>query len=99
MITWGIAYNEFTDSHVIEIPYRKSKTFSEQPPVPIEAELHKRHLSIQHNILMTTNETITELSQRQIAINLDNPFSYFCRVQEILDWELTSWLSFVVSDC
>ena len=32
-----------------------------------------------------SNETITELTKRQIAINLDNPLSYYHRVQDILD--------------
>ena len=53
--------------------------------LPIEAELHKRHLSLLHNIMVTSNETITELTKRQIAINLDNSLSYYHRVQDILD--------------
>ena len=57
--------------------------------LPIEAELHKRHLSLLHNITLTTNETITELTKRQIAISLDNPLSYYHRVQEILDLSTT----------
>ena len=51
--------------------------------LPIEAELHKRHLSLLHNIMVTSNET--ELTKRQIAINLDNSLSYYHRVQDILD--------------
>lgn len=53
--------------------------------LPLEAELHKRHLSLVYNILTSTNKTITELSNRQIAINLDNSQSYFNRVQDILN--------------
>ena len=53
--------------------------------LPIEAELHKRHLSLLFNILTSTNTPIKDLSARQIAINLDNKQSYFSRVQEILD--------------
>ena len=53
--------------------------------LPIEAELHKRHLSLLHNILTTNNTTIRDLSTRQIAINLDNSKSFFSRVQDILD--------------
>ena len=52
---------------------------------PIEAELHKRHLSLLHNIMVTTNEKFTELTKRQIAIYLDNPLRYYHRVQDILD--------------
>ena len=53
--------------------------------LPIEAELHKRHLSLLFNILTTNNTTIRDLSTRQIAINLDNSKSFFSRVQDILD--------------
>ena len=52
--------------------------------LPIEAELHKRQLSLLYNILVSSNETITELSERQIAVNLANPLSYFSRVQSVL---------------
>ena len=52
--------------------------------LPIEAELHKRQLSLLYNILVSSNETITELSERQIAVNLDNPLNYFSRVQSVL---------------
>ena len=53
--------------------------------LPIEAELHKRHLSLLYNILTSSNTTIKDLAARQIAINLDNEHSYFARVQEILN--------------
>ena len=48
-----------------------------------------RQLSLLYNILVSSNETITELSERQIAVNLDNPLSYFSRVQSVLGrWRL-----------
>ena len=53
--------------------------------LPIEAELHKRHLSLLFNILTTDSTTIRDYSTRQRAINLDNSKSFFSRVQEILD--------------
>ena len=53
--------------------------------LPLEAELHKRHLSLLYNILISKNKTVKELSNRQIAFNLDNSQSYFGRVQDILD--------------
>ena len=53
--------------------------------LPIEGELHKRQLSLLYNILVSSNETITELSERQVAVNLENPLSYFCRVQCVLE--------------
>ena len=46
--------------------------------LPVEAELHKRQLSLLYNILVSTNETIVELTKCQIAINLDNELSFYC---------------------
>ena len=40
--------------------------------LPLEAELHKRQSSLVYSLLTSTNETIHQLSERQIAINLDN---------------------------
>ena len=53
--------------------------------LPLEAELHKRHLSLLYNILTSNNKTISELTVRQIAVNLDNNQSYYSRVQDILN--------------
>ena len=53
--------------------------------LPIEAELHKRQLSLLYNILVSTNETINELTERQIKVNLENLLSYYSRVQDVLD--------------
>ena len=44
----------------------------------------KRQLSMLSNMLVSTNETITELTERQIAVNLDNSLSYFNQVQNVL---------------
>ena len=53
--------------------------------LPVEAELHKRQLSLLFNILSSTKSTIKDLSTRQIAINLDSEQSFFSKVQQILD--------------
>ena len=53
--------------------------------LPLEAELHKRQLSLLYNILVSDNETVKGLAERQIAVNLDNKLSYFSKVQDILD--------------
>ena len=52
--------------------------------LPIEAEIHKRQFSLLYNVLNSTNETVNELTERQIAVNLDNNLSYFSRIQDIL---------------
>ena len=52
--------------------------------LPIEAELHKRQLSLLYNLITCTNETIQELTKRQIAVNLDNGQSFYNRAQDIL---------------
>ena len=53
--------------------------------LPLEAELHKNQLSLLCNIPVSDNETVKELAERQIAVNLDNKLSYFSKVQDILD--------------
>ena len=53
--------------------------------LPIQTELHKRQLSLLYNAMVTTNETIKNLTERQIAVNLDNTLSYYRRVQDTLD--------------
>ena len=52
--------------------------------LPIEAELHKRQLSLLYNVLTTSNETISQLTERQIIMNSDNIQSFFGRTQETL---------------
>ena len=52
--------------------------------LPLEAELHKRQLSFVYSMLTSTNETIHQLSERQIAINLDNDQSFYGRAEEVL---------------
>ena len=51
--------------------------------LPIKAELHKRQLSFLYNLLASTNETTAKLNKRQIAVNLDNTLSFYCRIQDI----------------
>lgn len=53
--------------------------------LPLEAELHKRQLCLLFNILTSSNETLKELTKRQIAVNLENKLSYYSRVQDILE--------------
>ena len=52
--------------------------------LPIEAEIHRRHLSLLYNIISSENPTIQELLHRQKIVHMDNPVSYFGRVTEIL---------------
>ena len=47
--------------------------------LPLEAELYKRQLGLLYNILISDNETVKELTERQIAVNLDNRLSYLAR--------------------
>ena len=53
--------------------------------LPIEAELHKRHLSLLYNVLTTSNETISQLTERQIIMNSDNSQSFYGRTKKILE--------------
>ncbi|CAC5381596.1 unnamed protein product [Mytilus coruscus] len=54
--------------------------------LPIDAEIHKRHLSLLHNIVTCDNTTIRNLLLRQRAVNGNNCDSFFGRIQEILEF-------------
>ncbi|VDI42850.1 Hypothetical predicted protein [Mytilus galloprovincialis] len=52
--------------------------------LPVEAELHKRHLSLLYNIISCNNSTLKNLMMRQLAVNGENQESFFGRIQDIL---------------
>ncbi|VDI81281.1 Hypothetical predicted protein [Mytilus galloprovincialis] len=53
--------------------------------LPIEAEIHKRHLSLLYSILSCDNSKIKDVMIRQIATNYDNKKSFFSRILNILE--------------
>jgi hypothetical protein len=52
--------------------------------LPIEAEIHKRQLSLLYFTLSCNNERIKEVMDRQICTNYDNKQSFFCKVLELI---------------
>ena len=52
--------------------------------VPIEAEIHKRQLSLLHAILNSDNRRIKEVLGRQISVNFDNKDSFFYKIIQVL---------------
>jgi hypothetical protein len=50
--------------------------------LPIEAELHKRQLSLLYSILASK---LKNLMERQLTVNKNNPESFFSRIQDILN--------------
>jgi hypothetical protein len=52
--------------------------------LPIEAEIHKRQLSLLYSTLSCNNERIKEVMDRQICTNYDNKQSFFCKVLELI---------------
>ena len=52
--------------------------------IPIEAELHKRKLSLLYSMLASDNSKIKEIINRQISVNYDNEDSFFCSIRDIL---------------
>jgi hypothetical protein len=52
--------------------------------IPIEAELHKRKLSLLYSMLASDNSKIKEIINRQISVNYDNEDSFFCNIRDIL---------------
>ena len=51
--------------------------------IPIEAELHKRKLSLLYSMLASDNLKIKEIINRQISVNYDED-SFFCNIRDIL---------------
>lgn len=67
--------------------------------LPLEAELHKRQLSLLHSVLTSTNTSLKELVQRQLAYSFDNQKSFFTRVRSILaQYELPSLCQLACSE-
>jgi hypothetical protein len=59
--------------------------------LPISAELHKRQLSLFHQIVMSENVSIREIAWRQYIAG--RPTSFFVRIVDILDlYELPSFI-------
>ena len=52
---------------------------------PVEAELHKRSLSLLYSILTCQNSKMIEILNRHISTNFDNKKKYFARIIEILE--------------
>ncbi|CAC5412024.1 unnamed protein product [Mytilus coruscus] len=50
----------------------------------LEAEIHKRQLTFLHNVLSCENNTIRDLSERQILMNMQNPTSFFNKIESLL---------------
>ena len=53
--------------------------------LPVEAEMHKKQLSLLHSILNSDNNRIQEGLNRQISVNFDNTDSFFYRVLKVLE--------------
>ncbi|CAC5422704.1 unnamed protein product [Mytilus coruscus] len=54
--------------------------------LPIEAELHKRQLSLLYSILASENTKLKNVMERQMTVNAGNSDSFFSRAQEILNF-------------
>ena len=53
--------------------------------LPIEAEIHKRQLSLLYSIITCDNTKIKDVMNRQIATNFDNKKSFFSKILNILE--------------
>ena len=45
--------------------------------LPIEAEIHKKQLSILHAVISSDNKCLRSVVQRQLACSFNNEFSFF----------------------
>ena len=52
--------------------------------LPVEAELHKRKLSLLYSLLACENFKIKQVINRQIGVNFDNEDSFFFTIRQIL---------------
>ncbi|MCG8113153.1 MAG: reverse transcriptase family protein [Candidatus Thiodiazotropha taylori] len=52
--------------------------------VPVEAEIHRRQLSMLHAILNSDNRRINEVLDRQMSVNYDNKDSFFYQIIQVL---------------
>ena len=67
--------------------------------LPIEAELHKRQLSLLYNVIKSENKCLRDLVERQLACSFNNIHSFFHVVnQTLLKYELPSLSQTVVLD-
>ena len=67
--------------------------------LPLEAELHKRQLSLLHSSITSKNASLKELVQRQLAYSFENQKSFFTNVRSILElYELPSLSQLVCSE-
>ena len=53
--------------------------------MPLEAELHKKHLSLLYSIINSNSQTFHQLIKRSSVFCEDQPDSFFSRVRVILD--------------
>ncbi|CAG2219813.1 unnamed protein product [Mytilus edulis] len=100
-LTYGLEVLPLTKSNIeeLEIFHRKNLRHLQSLPertsnavvllllgaLPIEAEIHKRHLSLLYSIVSCDNSKIKDVMIRQIATNYDNKKSFFSRILNILE--------------
>ena len=67
--------------------------------LPIEAEIHKRQLSILHTVISCDNKCLRNVVQRQLACSFNNEFNFFYMVANVLEQYVPPRLSnFIASD-
>ncbi|MCG8048963.1 MAG: reverse transcriptase family protein [Candidatus Thiodiazotropha endolucinida] len=52
--------------------------------LPIEAEIHKKQLSLLHSVITSDNKCLQDLVQRQLACSFDNVYSFFYSTAQVL---------------
>ena len=63
----------------------------------IEAEIHKRQLSLLHGVISSENQCLQDLVERQIACSFNNPRSFFFLVSQVLTKYSLPMLSEIVT--
>ncbi|MCW4346819.1 MAG: reverse transcriptase family protein [Candidatus Thiodiazotropha endolucinida] len=67
--------------------------------LPLEAELHKRRLSLVYSVISNENHSLKSLIQRQLACAFNNKDSFFYEISQILQkYDLPSLFELICSD-
>ena len=67
--------------------------------LPIEAEIHKKQLSLLYAVINSDNKCLGDVVQRQLACSFNNEYSFFYMVAQVLEqYSLPSLSNIMASD-
>lgn len=94
-------YHLRTLRHIQSLPRRTATAavFMLLGALPIEAEIHRKQLSLLHSVISSDNKCLQEMVQRQLACSFDNVYSFFYVIAQVLaKYNLPTLSSLFASD-